>query len=305
MEYAERQLLTIPAADYHAARGINSGSIIAGLRSMRHMATALERIDREPSRSMLMGSALHILALEPQRAGEIVAAPDVDRRTKAGKEQWEAFNASLSAGSIVLTEEEQLSVHTMAANLRQHRIAADLLRDGKAEQSIFWPRRTLGAVDTYLCKARLDWIVPDGTIVDIKTTRDASPQAFAKAAASYKYAHQAAWYWDALSSAAGEGQAPKPKRYIIAAVENVAPYDVALYELTQDDLDLARMDLVETLGQWAREQERGDRLSGPIEDDRMQTLRMPPWSWKHSFRGGFSKDEAIEQADGDDVTIPF
>jgi hypothetical protein len=305
MEYAERQLLTIPAADYHAARGINSGSIIAGLRSMRHMEASLSRPEREPSRSMIVGSALHILALEPNRASEIVTAPDVDRRTKAGKEQWEAFHAGLAAGTLVLTADEASSVHAMAATLRDHRIAADLLREGKAEQSIFWTRRTLGSIETYLCKARLDWIVPDGTILDIKTTRDASPQAFAKAAASYKYAHQAAWYWDALAAAANEGHAPKPKRYIIAAVENVAPYDVALYELTQDDLDLGRMDLVETLGQWAREQERGDRLSGPIEDDRMQLLRIPPWSWKHSFGGAFSKDEAIEQADGDDVTIPF
>ncbi len=301
MEYADRELLTIPAAEYHAARGINSGSIIAGLRSMRHMEASLLRTEREPSRSMIVGSALHILALEPNRASEIVTAPDVDRRTKAGKEQWESFNAGLAAGTLVLTADEAASVHAMAATLRDHRIAADLLRDGVAEQSIFWTRSVLGASDTFQCKARLDWIIDDGTILDIKTTRDASPQAFARAAASYKYAHQAAWYWDALAAAATNGHAPKPTRYIIAAVENIAPFDVALYELSTDDIDLARIDLLETLGQWSREQGRGERLSGPVAGDRVKMLDLPPWTWKHAL----GKAAAIDDSGDDDTTIPF
>ena len=76
--------------------------------------------------------------------------------------------------------------------LAQNPLAASFLSAGEPEVSIFSEDEETGLA----IKGRLDWIQPNGTIVDLKTVGagKASPKEFAKQVASFKYHMQAAHY---------------------------------------------------------------------------------------------------------------
>jgi exodeoxyribonuclease VIII len=106
----------------------------------------------------------------------------------------------------------------MAGSVRSHQAAAALLRDGKAEQSFWWDDTPTGL----RCKCRPDWYT-GSTIVDLKTTTDASPRGFAKAVAQWRYSIQQNHY---LAGTFAE-------RFVFIAVEKTYPYAVGVYELDE------------------------------------------------------------------------
>ena len=104
----------------------------------------------------------------------------------------------------------------MAAAVRSHQAAAELLRDGQAEQSFWWDDADTGL----RCKCRPDWL-NGATVIDLKTTTDASPAGFAKSCATFRYHVQASHYLAGLPA----------ERFIFIAVEKVYPYAVGVYQL--------------------------------------------------------------------------
>jgi exodeoxyribonuclease VIII len=163
---------------------------------------------------MKLGSLTHCAVLEPdQLAARYGIAPD--RRTNAGK----AVAAEMEASGIeAVTSTDMEQALAMAASVRSHQAAAALLRDGKAEQSFWWDDKLTGL----RCKCRPDWYVGT-TIVDLKTTIDASPKSFAASVARWRYAIQQSHY---LAGTFAE-------RFVFIAVEKTYPYAVGVYELDE------------------------------------------------------------------------
>lgn len=290
--------------DYAADKDVNASALRAGRKSMLHMQAVIDGVADEPSPAMLLGTALHAAILEPARFGEMLrVAPDVDRRTKAGKEEYNAFAASLPDGAIVLTIEDWNAV-TQAVAAVNATMLPNLMGVGESEVSIYWDEQV--GDNVVGCKARLDWLghlaqYPDhGLIVDIKTTRDASPGAFARSAASYGYLHQAAWYMRAAACLHASGQGPKVSDYIMVAVEMEAPYAVGLYRLSSDDLKAADLNNLDTLRSWAAACEANE-FWGPTGSS-LRTLNLPEWV----FRSGNPTVSSVQDdlLDGD-TTIPF
>jgi exodeoxyribonuclease VIII len=120
-------------------------------------------------------------------------------------------------GIEAVTQSDMALALSMAASVRVHPAAAALLAHGKAEQSFWWDDAATGL----RCKCRPDWY--DGTtVVDLKTTTDASPAGFARSVATFRYHVQASHYLAGLHGA---------ERFVFIAVEKTAPYAVAVYEL--------------------------------------------------------------------------
>jgi exodeoxyribonuclease VIII len=163
---------------------------------------------------MKLGSLTHCAVLEPDELSSRYGIC-LPRNTKAGKEME---GEMIAAGIEAVTASEMEQAMAMAGSVRSHQAAAALLRDGKAEQSFWWDDIPTGL----RCKCRPDWYTGN-TIVDLKTTTDASPKGFARSVAQWRYAIQQNHY---LAGTFAE-------RFVFIAVEKTYPYAVGVYELDE------------------------------------------------------------------------
>jgi len=246
-------------ADYHADPAISASHLHAVAASPYHYWSRFINPDRPPSvqtAAMKLGSLTHCAVLEPdQLASRYGIAPD--RRTNAGKAAVAEMEA---AGIEAVTAPEMEQAMAMAASVRSHQAAAALLRDGKAEQS-FW----FDDVATGLrCKCRPDWYTGN-TIVDLKTTVDASPKGFAKSVAQWRY-HVAQVHYLAGTFA---------ERFVFIAVEKFYPYAVGVYELDADAVqfgDYERRNNLQTIADCRAISE------WPGYGNTIQPLSLPKWA---------------------------
>jgi exodeoxyribonuclease VIII len=221
-------------AEYHALPSISKSGL-----DLIHRAPALYKWRREnrqdPTPAMRLGTLTHTAVLEPERfAAEVMVAPKIDRRTSAGKAEWQAFQIEAEGRELIAADEmEKLlairdSVHAHPAAFKA------LFGNPTIEQSIFWTDPATG-VD---CRCRPDCVTAAGVIVDLKTCRDASPAGFAKSIAQYRYHVQAAFYSDGYAAAFGE----PPRGFVFIAVETEPPYLVGVYVSSAAMVDRGRID---------------------------------------------------------------
>jgi hypothetical protein len=185
----------IPIEQYHADPSTvsKSGLDLIARTPLHYWAAHLDpdRPEREDTPAFVEGRAVHALALEGREVfdRQFAVAPRVDRRTKAGKEDWQAW-ADAHASHTILTAEQSERVEAMHAGLQRHEGARRYLgADGDAEVSIYWTDEATGVA----CRCRPDKIVPiPGTdevvLVDLKTTRDGlDDETISRTLARYRY----------------------------------------------------------------------------------------------------------------------
>ena len=246
-------------ADYHADPAVSASHLHAVAASPYHYWSRFLAPDRPPSvqtAAMKLGSLTHCAVLEPdQLASRYGIAPD--RRTNAGKAAVAEMEA---AGIEAVTAPEMEQAMAMAASVRSHQAAAALLRDGKAEQSFWFDDIATGL----RCKCRPDWYT-GSTIVDLKTTVDASPKGFAKSVAQWRYHVQQSHY---LAGTFAE-------RFVFIAVEKSYPYAVGVYELDADAVqfgDYERRNNLQTIADCRAISE------WPGYGNTIQPLSLPKWA---------------------------
>lgn len=150
-----------------------------------------------PTQALLFGQVAHKLLLEPDDfENDFAVAPQVDRRTKLGKEVWDAFVVSAEGKTVVdMSTYETAMDMVVAARLNP---LVNKLLQGEHEEPFFWTDPDTG-VD---CKCRLDsWHRDENgvpVIVDYKTASDASYKYFLRDVVSYGYYFQAAMYSEGL-----------------------------------------------------------------------------------------------------------
>ena len=226
----ERSTMNVPSAidfkTYRALEGVNSHYLMDIIqRSPAHAKWNLT--NNEDSPALTFGRAFHAAVLEPVKLLEdfAVLPDDLDRRTKAGKEEYAALAAT---GKTLLKSDDMRRIEAMSVAIRAHEAARMLLGAAlHVECSIAWER------DGLKCKARLDALSTD-FVADIKTTVDASPRAFERSIYQYGYHIQAAWYMAAARAARFKFQ-----NYFIIAIESAQPHGVAVYEIDQGYLETA------------------------------------------------------------------
>lgn len=217
-------------ADYDALDAINWSKLRLIGRSPAHFKHGYG----DDSSAFALGTACHSAILEPEKfAAEFTVYPGKVRRGK----EWEAFEAeALSRGVQVLSRSEHEKATAMAASVRGHARASQLLSGGQAEVAMVWE------LAGFQCKGRAD-LISDSVIVDLKSTADGSPRGFARSCLSYGYLGQAAWYSDGLYRITG-----KRLPFYFVAVENSAPYLPTVYRVPDRLLERGRNDYAELLG---------------------------------------------------------
>jgi len=258
---------TLSNADYHAHSAVSKSHLDKVSRSAAHYWAAYldpNREPPEPTPAMVLGTALHTAVLEPNLWDEQFVVPPqaFDRRTKAGKELAQAFEAE-AQGKTVLTPDDGDRIRRMADAVHQHPASSFLLDlPGTREASYFWTDDDTGLE----CKCRPDWHSADRRIlVDVKTTKDASPREFARSVAAFRYHVQANWY---------QRPFPEAEQFLFIAVESQAPHLVAVYAATPEmvaaggraaDRDLRQIASCRLTGVW------------PGYSDQIQPIDLPAW----------------------------
>ena len=204
-------------AEYRAHPGVNKSTLWEMRKSPAHYQHIMDT-PREDSPALAFGRAVHKLVLQPETFTEeyAVAPSGIDRRTKTGREAWEAFTAKAGAREI-LTAEDFETAKAMAAAVHLNPAARPLLQGKEFERVLFWNDEATGTA----CKCRCDAVGP-GVVVDYKTCTDASTDAFARDAMRYGYDLQAAMY---TSGARANGYGLGIDWYFIAQ-EKAPPYAV-------------------------------------------------------------------------------
>lgn len=221
----------VPFAKYLEMPGVNASS----LKHMLVSPLAYQHAQQQPrvdTDTLRAGRAGHTAILEIERFLAEYAQWETERedgtkRIRRGGE-WDAFQEA-NAGKTILTPAQFKVATTLRDVVRDHPVAGPLVKGlGRNELTLAWTHKRTGLQ----CKGRVDRITRTA-LIDIKTTRDCSPQAFANTAARLNYAMQLAWYSDG-AEACGLGALPVK----ILAVQNCEPHDVVVFDLEQDVLDV-------------------------------------------------------------------
>lgn len=232
----------IPNEAYHADRTAISSTWLKIVDSLTpyHLRSWLDSPPAAPTPVLVMGAAIDCLIFEPELwSKQFIVAPEINRRTNAGKEQWASLVARAKKHSkqIINNKDHSEALETAKA-VRLNPVMADLLRrKGAAQQVIVWRDPVTGL----LCKCKSDWYAEEtATLYDLKTMRFASPDEFSKALHNYSYHIQAAFYTDGYRAAG-----LPVKRFVFGVMEKpdgrhtfkADPRLMAWYEPTPEEME--------------------------------------------------------------------
>ena len=226
--------------EYRQAEGVNKSTLWNLRKSPAHYKYFLEN-QREDTAAFAFGRAVHAAILTPSafKKDFAIIPEGIDRRTKAGKEEYQAF-LDASAGKEILTAADAETVKAIVKAFKKNRDAVQLLKGTKREKPLFWTDD-----NGILCKCRID-AYKAGLIVDLKTAQDAETETFTKEALRYGYDVQAAHYLDAYQH---KESSVRPDWYFIV-IEKAEPYAINILRADIGFLDygfIRRQELIEKL----------------------------------------------------------
>lgn len=261
----------IPESVYHQRHVglVSKGALDLVHRSPAHYKAWIDgELPDEDTPALKFGRAFHCSILEPERfASTYTAEPDFGdcrfKDNKRARDDWRAEHQSFEL--IGAAEFEQ--IRGMTASVRRHPLAGKMIRDGEPESTVTWSDEDTGL----RCKIRPDYYVKRlGMVADVKSTLDASWEAFRRDVVKWRYHVQ-----DALYRAGFAGIDDSIQHFVFIAVEKEPPFAVAIYSLDADGIgrgySAARRD-IDALAECLKTN------TWPGYPTGIQTLELPPWA---------------------------
>lgn len=262
-----RGVFQVEADHYHAGPGLSSTGVKKLLVSPAHFMT-----QTVPTDAMRFGTALHMAVLEPERFAQLYAcAPNVDRRTKEGKAEYQEFLDNIPEEACILTAPEWKDLAGMVRAMGGSAVVRGLLQGSVREVAAYKQCRETGV----LKKAMAD-ILADGVIADVKTCLDATPEEFTKTIFNYGYHISAAWYLEVFSEALGV----QLDTFMWIAIEKKPPYGLRVYVADKRMLDLGRKECLNAVEIYRECQKSG---VWPAYPDEVTLIDLPEWVYKRSI----------------------
>lgn len=226
---------------YDSIPALRSSHLRLLKKSPAHFAAAFDPRWKKPISPVLQksfdkGKAFDILMLHgaDDLAGQVAIEPDVHKATKIYKE-WKHEHA----GAIILSEREHDYIKEMRRRVDAKSAFSRIFSDGHPHKVVVWQDGT-----GIWCKAEIDWICSDSTVVDLKTTSGGADfWAFSRAAYRYGYLNQGAYYLAGLSAVTGI----QHDQFMLAVCEVEPPFESQVFRATRDQLFKAEMENEECL----------------------------------------------------------
>lgn len=272
----------ITPAEYHAdcADEPSLSASIAHLmltRSPLHAWTNHPRLNpafvREEKTTFDLGTAAHLLFLQPEMAERVATVDAKDWRTKDARAHQEASRA---AGLIPVLERDWLRTQEMVGALRDQLAARDddppLFADGKAEQALIWEQEGV------TCRSLLDWLRDDFSVIDdLKTVPtkggSANPRIWERTFWGIGADVQAVFYRMGVKALTG-----KTPDFRFAVVESRPPYALSVIDLAPPVIDLATRKIEHAMRVW---RDCLDRDEWPAYDKRVYSIEL---DWRQEER---------------------
>lgn len=213
--------------EYREAEGISRSELFKISRSPMHFKCALENPEDSPS--LAFGRALHKYVLEKEDfRNDFIILPEINRRTKAGKEEYERYQIEAFNSEKELVSRNDMTVITaMREAVMAHPMAKALL-DGEHEKDFFWTDTETGEK----CKCRPDCLTEYNGgkyIVDYKSTDSCEDGHFERSCRKYGYKFQAGMYTEGVFQNTLEQYG-----FVFVAQEKNQPYAVRVYFCTPE-----------------------------------------------------------------------
>ena len=254
----------LPMEDYLSEPGLSKSGLSKLAISPAHYRYA----DPVKFAGADLGSAVHMLVLEPDRSERSIFTPPGEVLGKGGSKATNAYKEWVSAqdaGAIILSREDFEAAHHMRDAILAHPATYELLSWGNPEVSMFW---TDG--NGIRRKARPDYL--NGNYVDIKTARSAKPEVFGKQAYDLHY------HWSAQHTIEiGIGLGVGIEKYYFVVVEKEIPFCVSVFDTPQELIELAREEIAPIYATYRACLEY-DTWPGYSQD--IEPLTFPRWAFK-------------------------
>lgn len=248
----------IPNEEYHGGPGISSSGIKALITGTVESWLYEKANPKPPTLALRMGNAIHTMCLEKSEfwnryclKDEAPKAPP--RNTKEGKDSYAEFLSlnpevySLESDEwnrewlkwkhpefkkTIISHEELEICEGIARSINNHPMVSQMTTEGDSELTLYWIDKETGI----LCKCR-----PDRTnqsfpcLVDLKSTMDASLDAFEGQITEHNYHISAYWYlWGAKEVFGMDFQ-----NFVYIPCEKAPPYQVTFYTADEGSLSVA------------------------------------------------------------------
>lgn len=222
----KNQLLKVSDAEYFARPELNFSKFKNFITSGKNYEAKLNEEDKTTD-SLLFGSICHANLLDPVEVNKYVPIPTIDRRTKAGKEQYETYKKQAEEKGLIIVDEE---IFRKATEIKTTPVVDNLLnlQGNVTERTILWDYKSLNL------KSKIDiYNEEQGILIDVKTTKDLP--SFEKTINMSRYYLQLAFYHMALEACG------KPVyNWKIIAIENQEPYDSTVFNFSSEYMELAK-----------------------------------------------------------------
>lgn len=215
--------------EYRAAKGISRSELWKINKSPMHFKYAQDNPDDSDSPSLAFGRALHKYVLENgDFYNDFIVMPEINRRTKAGKEEYERYQLeAFESGKELVARSDMTVIIDMYNAILAHPMAMQLLT-GEHEKDFFWTDDLTGEK----CKCRPDVLTEfEGKkyIVDYKSTDSCEDGHFERSCRKYGYKFQAGMYTEGVFQNIFEQYG-----FAFVAQEKKAPYAVRVYFCTPE-----------------------------------------------------------------------
>lgn len=219
---------------YHGNPNISASGLKMIYETDVDMYLKRQQMPRVESDAMKFGTMVHTALLEPANfEKEYFLIDKIDRRTKAGKEEF--AQKKIEAGDrIIVTAEEYNKLNAIKSNFHKNDEAMEHCM-GIIELSHY------GEFEGVDIRVRPD-VEGENFICDLKTTRASGELEFAKEIRFRNYDLQATFYSDVLGY--------PPENFVFVYVQNVAPYAVRWCRLSDETIIRGRAKYIEALNDW-------------------------------------------------------
>lgn len=253
---------------YHSWDCMSRSQIVKRLQGrplawIRHQA---EQPEEGETSALAVGRAFHLAVFEPDRFGEEVEVGPTKTRTSKAWAEAQADNP----GATMVSDAEYEMVQRMTAAVYAKPAARTFLDSiDMVETSV------VGELHGCPVKVRLDALSGStSAILDLKSTRDASPIEFEKAIHNYGYHIQGDLYQTVALQ-----QGVRAAHFVMICAEKEPPYLVAVYRLNELGHEVADQQIRRVLPEFTEAYEAG---VWPAYSDEAVDIGVPPWALKQS-----------------------